>query len=202
MKIDCACGHRWWEILNTLAQIGVRGHGERHIVDWSDYESSTDPVLNQLDEAVFEMCHFVANLTGTDGAVVMTKAFELLGFGAEILCNDSEVSTIARAIDLEGRNCRDRSQFIEWAQDTDPSIAFAMSFHGATGAVISQDGNVRFVQWKNNVVTYWIIRQLRTHSNRSPFIGAVPSSGTTRLAQSGLEPTMLVLANSVSANWI
>jgi len=43
------------EILNTLAQIVAHSDGKRRPVGWSDYEASTDPVLNQLDEAVFEL---------------------------------------------------------------------------------------------------------------------------------------------------
>jgi hypothetical protein len=142
------------EILNRLARVGVHNGGEPRAVGWPDYESSTDALLNQLDEAVFEMSHFVANLTGTDGAVVLTKSFEILGFGAEIHCSESEVSNIARAIDLEAEiisiesmrrgGTRHRSVY-----------RFCNAIHDAAAQVISQDGNVRFVAWKNNMVTYW-----------------------------------------------
>ena len=142
------------EILNTLAQIGVRSNGERRSVGWYDYESSTDPILNQLDEAVFEMSHFVANLTGTDGAVVLTKGFEILGFGAEIHCTENEVSKIARAIDLEADSVQLES--IHRVGTRHRSVyRFCNAIHDAAGQVISQDGSVRFVTWQNNIVTYW-----------------------------------------------
>jgi hypothetical protein len=144
------------EILNTLAQIGIGSQigAAQRPVDWSDYEASTDPLLNQLDEAVFEMSHFVANLTGTDGAVVMTKSYELLGFGAEIRCNDTDVREVARAIDLEAERVDIES--VQRMGTRHRSVyRFCNAIHDATGAVISQDGNVRFVQWMNNMVTYW-----------------------------------------------
>ena len=142
------------EILNTLAQIGVRSGGERRPVGWSDYESSTDPVLTQLDEAVFEMSHFVANLTGTDGAVVLTKGFELLGFGAELHCQENEVSEIARAIDVEADSVEIESMRRGGTRHRSV-YRFCNAIHDAIGHVISQDGNVRFVTWKNHMVTYW-----------------------------------------------
>jgi hypothetical protein len=142
------------EILNTLAQIGVRSNGQRRQIGWADYESSTDPVLNQLDEAIFEMSHFVANLTGTDGAVVLTKGFEVLGFGAEIHSHESEMSKIARAIDLEADNVEVES--IHRVGTRHRSVyRFCNAIHDATGQVISQDGNVRFVTLRSNMVTYW-----------------------------------------------
>ncbi len=142
------------EILNTLAQNGVQLDDNPRPVGWSDYESSTDAVLNKLDEAVFEMCHFVANLTGADGAVVLTKGFELLGFGAEIHCAESEVSKIARAIDLEAGNFEVES--IQRGGTRHRSVyRFCNAIHDATAQVISQDGNVRFVTWRNDMVTFW-----------------------------------------------
>jgi len=142
------------EIMNTLAQVGGSSPDERGPVGWADYESSTDPVLNQLDEAVFEMSHFVANLTATDGAVILTKGFELLGFGAEIHCNEYDVSTVAHAMDLEADNVEIES--IHRVGTRHRSVyRFCNAITDATGQVISQDGNVRFVTRRNNMVTYW-----------------------------------------------
>jgi hypothetical protein len=142
------------EILNRLAQLGVRDGLDQRSVGWPDYESSTDHLLNQLDEAVFEMSHFIANLTGTDGAVVLTKSYEILGFGAEIHCSESEVSSIARAIDLEADHVEIESMRRGGTRHRSV-YRFCNAIRNAAGQVISQDGNVRFVAWKNNMVTYW-----------------------------------------------
>jgi hypothetical protein len=142
------------EILNTLAQVGARSNHNKRPIEWKDYETSVDPVINDLDEAIFEMSHFVANLTAIDGAVVLTKEYEILGFGAEIHCSQHEVSTIARAIDVEGDNVQLES--IQQVGTRHRSVyRFCNAIGDAVGQVISQDGNVRFVTRKNNMVTYW-----------------------------------------------
>jgi hypothetical protein len=142
------------EILNTLGKIGAQGDSEQRTVGWSDYELSNDPRLNQLDDAIFEMSNFVANLTGTDGAVVMTKDFEVLGFGGEIHCNEYEVSKIARALDLEADNVKIES-ILRVGTRHRSVYRFCKAIENAIGQVISQDGNVRFVTSKNSMVTYW-----------------------------------------------
>lgn len=147
------------EILNRLAQLGVRDAVEQRSVGWPDYVSSTDPLLNQLDEDVFEMSHFIANLTGTDGAVVLTKSFEILGFGAEIHCSDSEVSNIARAVDLEADHVKIESMRRGGTRHRSV-YRFCNAIHDAAAQVISQDGNVRFVAWKSDMVTYWDLQAI------------------------------------------
>jgi hypothetical protein len=142
------------EILNSLAQVGAHPDGHRHLLGWADYESSTNPLLNQLDEAVFEMSHFVANLTGADGAVVLTKGFEILGFGGEIHCNQCETSRVARAIDLEADYVEIESIHRGGTRHRS-AYRFCDAIHDASAQVISQDGNVRFVMWNNEMVTYW-----------------------------------------------
>jgi hypothetical protein len=133
--------------------VGARSNNKRPI-EWKDYERSVDPAINDLDEAIFEMSHFVANLTGIDGAVVLTKEYEILGFGAEIHCSQHEVTTIARAIDLEGDEVQLES--LHQVGTRHRSVyRFCNAIDDAVGQVISQDGNVRFVMRKNNMVTYW-----------------------------------------------
>jgi hypothetical protein len=40
--------------------------------------------LAELDEAIFEYAHLVADLMAVDGALVLTAARDIIGFGAEI----------------------------------------------------------------------------------------------------------------------
>lgn len=142
------------EILNTLARVGARSEKSKHPIQWKDYESSDDPLVNQLDEAIFELSHFVANLTSVDGAVVLTKEFEILGFGGEIHCSQNEVSSVARSIDLEAEKIQLES--IQQVGTRHRSVyRFCNAIHDAVGQVISQDGTIRFVTWHNDRVTYW-----------------------------------------------
>ena len=47
------------------------------------------------------MSHLIASLANVDGAVVLTKRFEILGFGAEIAGELPHVTEVRRALDLE-----------------------------------------------------------------------------------------------------
>ncbi len=124
---------------------------------WQEYERSADRQLGTLDEALFEMSYLIAGLTAVDGAVLMTKRFEVLGFGAEITCHEVSVPHVARALDTEGESVlkenpdgvgtRHRSAF-----------RFAQSFPSALTVVVSQDGDVRFVRFRDGEVTYWTHR--------------------------------------------
>ena len=96
--------------MNALAESGAAsGEGEEEtIIRWKEYAESTNQTIAQLDEAVFEMSHLVAALSSLDGAVVMTKRFELLGFAAEIHSDMANVVSVAKALDLEGSRSKQR----------------------------------------------------------------------------------------------
>ena len=87
------------EIMNELArEEGATGA----VVRWNTYEASRAQQLREMDEALFEVAHLVADLTRVDGTVVMTDRLEILGFGVEIAGELPEVLRVARARDLEG----------------------------------------------------------------------------------------------------
>jgi len=138
-------------MMNTLAESEEKG---KHPISWQDYQLSTDPRVASLDEAIFEMSHLIAALSTVDGAVVMTRRFELLGFGAEILCDLADVSTVARALDLEGTKCRTESTR---GVGTRHRSAYQMCHQckDTLSIVISQDGGVRFIRWQDDQVVYW-----------------------------------------------
>ena len=51
---------------------------------WKEYLTSKNQTLSRLDESVFEWAHLVADMAQVDGAVMITKRLELIGFGAQI----------------------------------------------------------------------------------------------------------------------
>ncbi|MGI8539220.1 MAG: putative sensor domain DACNV-containing protein [Rubrobacteraceae bacterium] len=144
------------EIMNRLAEVHGRGDEPAYTRDvgWDEYRESEDTKIAELDEAVFEVAHLVASLAATDGAVVMSKRYELLGFGAEISGSLPDVTTVERALDLEGeRTMEEDTENVGTRHRSAYRLAGALP--EAVVVVVSQDGSVRFVTQKNGVVTYW-----------------------------------------------
>ena len=123
-------------------------------VGWADYVASHDELLAELDEGVYEMAHLLADLSAADGAVVLTKRLDVLGFGAEISGALPDVSEVARALDAEARQT-----ILESAAGVGTRhrsvYRLSSALAEATGLVVSQDGDVRFVRQLNGQVTYW-----------------------------------------------
>jgi hypothetical protein len=143
-------------MLDVMATLAATPPAERDgvTVGWSTYGASRSPALAALDEAVFELSHLVAALAEVDGAVVLTKRYELLGFGAEIAGDFPDVQTVQRALDIEADECE--SETLEGVGTRHRSAyRLCARVHDAMVVVISQDGGVRFVAWKNDAVTYW-----------------------------------------------
>ncbi len=142
-------------VLSTIGAIAeriARGEGRESDVDLYDF--ANDPRLADLDEALFEMSHLIASLADIDGAVVLTKRFEILGFGAEITGELPQVNEVRRALDLEA------ATFITEGADgmgTRHRSAYRLcrALPQSLAIVVSQDGGVRFVALHNDAVTYW-----------------------------------------------
>lgn len=140
-------------IIGELASLHPT-HSREASDGWAEYEQSAAPGLAALDEALFEVAHFVAALAEVDGAVVLTTSLELLGFGGEIAGNLAEVATVTSALDLEATRR-------EWVR-TDrvgtrhrSAYRLCQAVPQAIVAVISQDGGLQFVRWHDGAVTYW-----------------------------------------------
>ncbi|MDP8973326.1 MAG: DNA integrity scanning protein DisA nucleotide-binding domain protein, partial [Actinomycetota bacterium] len=141
--------------MNVLAETHGRRVGkEQKPVGWAEYEASSDRKLAELEEAIFEVAHLIAAFSAVDGAAVITKRFELLGFGAEISGKLPEVKTVARALDIEGK--RTVQEGIEGVGTRHRSAyRLCSELKEAVAVVISQDGGARFVKWKDGALTYW-----------------------------------------------
>lgn len=110
--------------------------------------------LFAADEALLELASLIAALANVDGAVVLTLRFELLGFGCEIGGDPGHVTSVRRALDQEAER---------WLEETTEAVGtrhraayrLCQRIHGAVAIVVSQDGSVRFVAYKDGAVTYW-----------------------------------------------
>ena len=123
-------------------------------VTWQEYIGSDSEKLSCLEEAWFELSHQLADFAMVDGAVVLTKGGCLLGFGGIILGDYDQVTTVARALDIEGKHRQE--ELTENVGARHRSVYyFCHQVPEALGIVISQDGNARFIKSMDGQVIYW-----------------------------------------------
>jgi hypothetical protein len=153
---DGEARRRYRRIILSLMRCIARAGGASGVmrVDGETYEGLHDPELAPLQDAIFEMSQLVAALTEVDGAVVMTKRYELLGFGAEIAGDLPDVQHVARALDLEGEDTVPEPLLADGTRHRS-AYRLCSLFPDALAVVISQDGNVRFVTTHRGAVTFW-----------------------------------------------
>ena len=141
------------DILNDLAA-AQQEPSDGQVVGWHEYETSDDSGVSEGDAALFEAAHLVADLTHVDGAVVMTRGLDLLGFGGEIAGDLPEVPRVMRARDLAGAER-------EWVRTDRVGTRHRSAYRlchvlrDALAVVVSQDGGLRFIRWHKDAVTYW-----------------------------------------------
>lgn len=141
-------------ITNALAEVYGGRRDEQRPVGWHEYMTSTHETLSDLNEAIFELAHLLAGLTSVDGAVILTKRWEVLGFGGEISGDLENVTTVARALDAEGE--RTEIESTESVGTRHRSVyRLCNQLSDVVAVVVSQDGDVRFVKRADGIVTYW-----------------------------------------------
>ncbi|HTV00007.1 MAG TPA: hypothetical protein VMF13_05690, partial [Luteitalea sp.] len=138
-------------IVATLQDLAVRD-GVEH-VDRTFYQKHDDRELRGLDEAVVELAQLMASLASVDGAVVMNRRLELLGFGGEITAA-RPVLQIHRAVDLEAE--RTSAEVVDGVGTRHRSVyRLCQAYPEMLGFVVSQDGTVTVVHNRDDRVVCW-----------------------------------------------
>jgi sensor domain DACNV-containing protein len=150
-------------VMRTLSQVGAE-HGLK-TVGWKDYQELEDERLARLDESIFECAHFLADLMAIDGALVVTAAWDVIGFGAEIHDSSNKNEVVYRALDLEA------TELVEERADeagTRHRAAYRLSCQHPECmiTVVSHDGAVRYVGNVNGKVTYWELGPFKFRARR------------------------------------
>lgn len=124
------------------------------VVGWDEFLASRDERLGELDESIVELAHLLAGLAAVDGAVVLTRRFEVLGFGAEISGDLPNVEEVARALDPDAREtARERATGVGTRHRS--VYRLCQRIPEVLAIVVSQDGGVRFVKRLHDRVAYW-----------------------------------------------
>jgi hypothetical protein len=116
--------------------------------------ASREDALEDIEAPVFELSRLIASFSAVDGAVLLTKRFEVIAFGVEILSGVSSPARIRRALDTEGEICiEDEEENV----GTRHRAAYRFIQNQPTGlaTVVSQDGGVRFVTSIGGDVVYF-----------------------------------------------
>jgi len=140
--------------VRALSEVGAQ-HGFQK-VGWKQYQEIRDDRLAELDESIFECAHLLADLMAVDGALVLTAARDIIGFGAEIHVRTQENEMVYRALDIEAQQA-----IPERADNAGTrhraAYRLARDYPECMITVVSQDGSVRYVGNTNGRVTYWDI---------------------------------------------
>ena len=138
-------------IIETLQDVAGR-EGQPH-VDAAFYRQRDHIELRSLENAVVELAQLMAGLAAVDGAVVMNRRLELLGFGGEITVN-TPVTQIHRAIDLEARHTA--IEVVDAVGTRHRSVyRLCQAYPDTLGFVVSQDGTVTVVHAGDGRVICW-----------------------------------------------
>jgi len=123
------------------------------VVTWNDYQQMQDAELSEIDSAMVEFGHLLADLMSVDGSLVLDRSFRLIGFGAEIL-GDTPALRIERALDLEAEKTVTENADTSGTRHRS-AFRLVSGLPEAIAVVVSQDGDVRFVANHREKLTYW-----------------------------------------------
>jgi hypothetical protein len=153
---DCPARRRYARLLTqAIVRLSkLASHHRRPNAGWAEYQTLMDTELSDMDEALFDFAHFLADLMAVDGALVVTQALDLVGFGAELRFEATSLKSVRHALDLEGEI---------WANEPLDNVGtrhravyrFCRGYPRCLAIVVSQDGSVQFVRNHNGAVTYW-----------------------------------------------
>lgn len=141
-------------LLRGLAESEGRRSGPSSVVGWKEYVASTASGVVEADDAMAEITQLVAGMACVDGAVVLARPAELIGFGGEISGQLPSVDYVARALDTTGRHIEMESTAGVGTRHRSV-YRLCQALPQCAGFVVSQDGGVRVVRHFNGRVTYW-----------------------------------------------
>ncbi|MDP9149020.1 MAG: hypothetical protein M3O36_03635 [Myxococcota bacterium] len=145
--------HRYRTLLFRILE-RVAAATSKETVEWSDFALDSSPELERLEHAVFELSRLVANLTAIDGAVVLDKRLGLLGFGAEVSAELPAPLRVWRALDTEGLEL-EPDDIEKVGTRHRAAYRFVQDHPRGLALVVSRDGGVSFVAYRNQQVVVW-----------------------------------------------
>jgi hypothetical protein len=145
--------HRYRTLLFQIVEAVAAITGQDS-VGWLDFASHQSVRFEELEQALFEHSRVLANLTAIDGALVLDKRFDVLGFGAEVSAELPTPERVWRAVDTEGLN-RQPEEIENVGTRHRAAYRFVNDHPDGLAIVVSQDGGVSFVANREGQVVFW-----------------------------------------------
>ncbi|MFD1870804.1 putative sensor domain DACNV-containing protein [Hymenobacter bucti] len=143
-------GTRYLTVLTRLAERSQ----QLGLDSWAAYRLSADGLLQTLHAELENFADLLAGLMTVDGALVLNKQFDVLGFGVEIHAPGFAANQVYRALDPEATRLQ-----AEAADSGGTRHRAAYRLCHAEAAclvmVVSQDGGVKFVRQQQGQVVFW-----------------------------------------------
>lgn len=148
---------RYRALLRRLFQELSFRHGWRSdhaSTDWQRSLGTEAESIEQIERSVFDLSQLIADLSMVDGAIVLNKRFELIGFGAEVSGQLPCPRVVWQALDVEAKR---RTPEPSDAVGTRHRAAyrFVAAHPRGLAIVVSHDGAVRFVANMDGAVVYF-----------------------------------------------
>jgi hypothetical protein len=128
-------------------------HGDG-AVDLQGFLEAETPDVIAVEQSIFELSRLVSGLAAVDGAVVLNKAFELIGFGAEVSGELPYPDIVQQALDVEGER-RSPEPANSVGTRHRAAYRFVTAHSAGLAVVISSDGMVRFVANVDGSIVFW-----------------------------------------------
>jgi hypothetical protein len=143
---------RYGSLLLRLFEVLAK-HGEGEI-DLQRFLSAETKDVIGVENSIFELSRLVSGLAAVDGAVVLNKRFELIGFGAEVSGELPYPDIVEQALDVEGeRRVAEPANSVGTRHRA--AYRFLTAHPDGLAIVISMDGIVRFVANIEGKIVYW-----------------------------------------------
>jgi hypothetical protein len=144
LQLDTACSKFVVDALTEDNSIALSRMREYILADSERRETS---------EQLYDTLDFIASLSWVDGALVLTRRFEVIGFGAEIRATSAKVSNVRL---LSSSAPQDRKTPIqEFGTRHRSAFRFCAENNNAVAFVISRDGGVKAVKRHRGSVSVW-----------------------------------------------
>ena len=127
---------------------------ELGISSWEAYRQTTDGRLRALHTEIEHFATLLADLMGVDGALVLSKQFEILGFGVELHAPPLSTDHVYQALNHEATQ-RQAEAANSGGTRHRAAYRLCQAEPDCLVMVVSQDGGIRLVRHLTGQVVFW-----------------------------------------------